>query len=354
MGDVGGADRVVRHQPLFRQLAGQDLQYLARIARGRADFSAFLAQDIDDVQGARNDRRIVGQALDLQRQKFGIHRVDIRVAGGLAMHLSPAGGQSGHRAHLGDVIALCRAHRAARFRDSCFDPAAAEDFDEGHDRRGRPKIDQGPGVVENQRLDGSGIAADIGKAHSGAPRKYWSEWACGGRLFTLRSGCRAGRYLHLGHHVAYGLDRARHIALVQPSDAADTETFGDRELARIDQETAFGERVIEGLETEIRMARHAEGDDDRCLQSIRQQCLEAEIPQAVDQRPAIPAVPSAAPGDPTFVPMFVQGLGQGGDDMDRRGETVLARSLQRQELIRQVQAQRMGIARRRAQSILAA
>src|ERR1041384_5323382 len=66
---------------------------------------------------------------------------------------------------------------------------------------------------------------------------------------------------HLGENIADCRQRATHVLGIKPPDAADPETVRDRQLARIDHVAALFERIIERLEFERRVRRHAEGDD---------------------------------------------------------------------------------------------
>ena len=59
--------------------------------------------------------------------------------------------------------------------------------------------------------------------------------------------------------------KARMWLVSMRADAADAETVGDRELARIDDVAAILQRVVEALEDEARIFRHVEGVDDRRL-----------------------------------------------------------------------------------------
>src|SRR5262245_20292681 len=87
-----------------------------------------------------------------------------------------------------------------------------------------------------------------------------------------------------------------------------------------------------------------EGDDDRRLQMIGQQGLEAERAHALDQDAAVVAVAGAAAGDAALLRMLAQRLLEGDDHLDRRGEAPLRSLLHRRPLVVQVEAERMGVA----------
>ena len=68
------------------------------------------------------------------------------------------------------------------------------------------------------------------------------------------------------HHLAHRHKQALEIAAVQRTDAADAEAGRPGQLARIDQEAALGQAVVEPPEGEPPVFRVAEGGDDRRLQ----------------------------------------------------------------------------------------
>src|SRR6185369_4887734 len=98
-------------------------------------------------------------------------------------------------------------------------------------------------------------------------------WACrtSGGL-----GGREAAYVHRGENLADRRHCAAHVLGIEPADAADAEALSDGELAGIDDVASLSQRVVEGLELEVGVFGHAERDDDRRLQLLRQQGLEAE------------------------------------------------------------------------------
>src|SRR6185437_3202486 len=116
------------------------------------------------------------------------------------------------------------------------------------------------------------------------------------------------------------------------------------ELARIDNEAAVLEAVIEGLKDEFRIARHVEGDDDRRLQPVRKQRLEAEGAHTIDQRLAIGGIAPAAPRDAALGNLLRERLVKRYDDMDRRGKAPLLRLLHSLPLLEQIEGERCRIA----------
>ncbi len=149
---------------------------------------------------------------------------------------------------------------------------------------------------------------------------------------------------HLVQDGADRIERAAHVIGIEPADAADAERIRDRELAGINHVAALLQPVVEILEHEFLLGRHAEGDDDRRLQVIGQQRLETERPHALDQNPAILGVTPAAPGDAALGVEFRQSLMEGDDDMDRRREAVLAGLDEIAPLVVQVEHQRCRVA----------
>jgi hypothetical protein len=133
------------------------------------------------------------------------------------------------RRHLGDLLdmdALMGAHGLAGFPDGDVDALAPEAFDEG-DRRGQAaEIEHGARPIEDGRLKLAAIAALIGEGHVGIPgvREFGSG---DGRGF----GGGAAGHPQLAHHLGDGGERALHLRLAQPADAADAEAVGDGELA---------------------------------------------------------------------------------------------------------------------------
>ena len=92
------------------------------------------------------------------------------------------------------------------------------------------------------------------------------------------------------------------------------------------------------------MARRAEGGDDRRLQRVGEQRLEAERAHAADEDARVLAIAPAAAGDAAFGEELVQRLMEGDDDVDRRREAVLAGLLEIAALVEQVERQRRGVA----------
>src|SRR5665213_1814121 len=115
-------------------------------------------------------------------------------------------------------------------------------------------------------------------------------------------------HAHLVENVADRGECATHMVWIQPPDTADAEGIGDREFAGIDDVSAIFQLVVKGLEYEILVPRHAEGDDDRRLQMIRQQRLKAERAHAVDQDSAILHITPATPRNAAFGVELIQRL----------------------------------------------
>src|SRR6266571_6695683 len=69
---------------------------------------------------------------------------------------------------------------------------------------------------------------------------------------------RGRAHLHLVEDLADGGERAAHVLRIKPADAADAKTVRDGELARVDHIPARLELVVEILEHEGRVGRHAE------------------------------------------------------------------------------------------------
>src|SRR4051794_16029840 len=99
------------------------------------------------------------------------------------------------------------------------------------------------------------------------------------------------------------------------------------------------------------MARRLEGDDDRRLERAGQERLEAERPHAGDEHAAILGVAPAAAFDAVLGPEFLERLVEGGDDLDRRGETVLAGLLEGLVLVVEVEYEGCGVALRRGKRL---
>ena len=87
-----------------------------------------------------------------------------------------------------------------------------------------------------------------------------------------------------------------------------------------------------------------EGDDDRRLPGRRKQGTETEAFHALDQDAGVLGIALAAPRDAAFGPELLQSCVEGDDDMDRRGEAVLASALEAGILVVEIEHQRGGVA----------
>src|SRR5919109_446534 len=154
----------------------------------------------------------------------------------------------------------------------------------------------------------------------------------------------AARHAHLLHRLLDRGEGAAHLGFAEAADAADAEGVGDGELAGIDDVALVAQAIVEGVEAELRVGRHAKGDDDRRLQVVGQQRLEAERAHALDEDAAVAAVSRAAAGDAALLFVLTQCLLEGGDHLDRWGEAPLRGLLHRRPLIVQVEAQRRSVA----------
>src|ERR1700730_16330109 len=117
---------------------------------------------------------------------------------------------------------------------------------------------------------------------------------------------RARGHAQFAEHDADGVQDPAHLVLSQGPDAADAEAVGDGELARVDHVAAVVEPLVERLEVELGIGRHAHRDDDRRLQPVRQEGLEAERAKPLDQPRAVAAVARPPPGDAALGGVLVE------------------------------------------------
>src|SRR5258708_22126878 len=78
-----------------------DLHHFGQVAGGRSDLDAAPAQFRHHLQRARNERRIFGEARELQRHERGEHGIHVGLARRTAVHLLPA---AMHRVQLEDLL----------------------------------------------------------------------------------------------------------------------------------------------------------------------------------------------------------------------------------------------------------
>src|SRR4051794_30388579 len=143
----------------------------------------------------------------------------------------------------------------------------------------------------------------------------------------------------LGEGRADRLERAAHLRLAERADAADPERVGDGELARVEDVALVADAIVEPGEVEARVGRHVHRDDDRRLEPLGEQRLEAERAQALHEDAAVAPVARAAPGDAALRLVRLERGAEGGDDMGRRGEAPLPVPLHRLPLVEEVEGE---------------
>src|SRR6266571_9400951 len=86
---------------------------------------------------------------------------------------------------------------------------------------------------------------------------------CGGRRLACRGNPHA--YPQRPQAVAHRVHRLAHFFRTDGADTSHAEGLELRELARIENETAASDFVVERLECVLRIRWRVEGNDDRCL-----------------------------------------------------------------------------------------
>src|SRR5574342_738399 len=134
---------------------------------------------------------------------------------------------------------------------------------------------------------------------------------------VLAAGGGAASDAHLGQDLPDGPEDAAHLAFAQPADAAYAKAVRDGQLARVDDVAAAREPAVEGLEVELGVGRHAHRDDDRRLERVRQQGLEAERAQALDEDPAVARIAGTSPRHPALGGVLGERLVEGRQHVGR-------------------------------------
>ncbi|MNS40397.1 hypothetical protein D3C72_727090 [compost metagenome] len=143
---------MVGHVAVLRGQLHHLVHHHLRVARARADLQAVLAQPGEGVQGARDQRRVHGDLLDLQRHEAVVDGGDIIVGRGAAEHLAVALGNFRHIAQGADVVPLAHAHRAAGFFDGHLHIEFGKGFDKDLGRGEGTEVDHGAGPVKDGGL----------------------------------------------------------------------------------------------------------------------------------------------------------------------------------------------------------
>src|SRR5262245_9333589 len=149
---------------------------------------------------------------------------------------------------------------------------------------------------------------------------------------------------HLIEDLPNRLEHAPPLGLAEAADAPDPEAVGDRQLAGIDHVAPLAQAVVEGVEAEVRVGWHPERHDDRRLQRVRQEGLEAHGAHASDQHAAVALIAAAAASHAAFGGVLLDRLVEGHQHVCRRREPPLARLLHRHPLVVEVEAQRGRVA----------
>ena len=140
------------------------------VTRARANFQAALTQRGDALQRTGNQRRVVADPLDLQRNKGRVQRIHIGVGHRPAKARLPTRSHGRQTAQRLNVIPLGQPHGDARLGQTDFDVEAGEGFDQHLGRGEGAEIHHGAGPIKNHRLQLAGVTALIAIAHGLAPK----------------------------------------------------------------------------------------------------------------------------------------------------------------------------------------